>query len=98
MTMARAKQRAASATVEASAAPSRRCRCQSSGRRRLIRSIATILLCALDCLAIQLVLRGTGDARRQFRRLARRQRLQQELEHGIRIEAAALRLLGAGLE
>src|SRR5438045_3467422 len=86
MTMARAKRRAESATTASSAAPSRRCRCQSSGRRRVSRSIvAEILLAARKRLAIQLALGHAADARRDLRGLAWRQRFQQDLEHALGI-------------
>ena len=73
MTMARAKRRAVSATTDASAAPSRRCRCQSSGRvRRELDPSAEFYFARSSALRYSSVLRRAGDARRQLRRFARR--------------------------
>src|SRR5688500_19279876 len=83
MTMARAKRRALSASTDLIAAPSRRCKCQSSGRFRVRRSIGPILLGALHGLAIQLALRRTGNARGKARRIARRELLEQHLERAL---------------
>src|SRR5258705_13357668 len=99
MMIARPNRRALSGATAASAGPSRRCRCQSSGRRRVRRSIAARfywLLGARQRLAVEGVPRRAGDARREPRRIARRQGLEQQLENGVRIDAAALGLLLPG--
>src|SRR5216683_1651181 len=93
MTMARAKRRALSASTEAMAGPSRRCRCQSSGRFSVSRSIGRILLGALERLAVQNALRNPGNARSEPRRLAWRQSLQQRFEHPFGLQS----LCGPGL-
>src|SRR5258706_13143526 len=99
MTMARPKRRALSGATAASAGPSRRCRCQSSGRRRVSRSIAARfywLLGALQRLAVEGVPWRPGDARGEPRGIARRQGLEQQLEDGLRIDIAVLPFFRAG--
>src|SRR2546425_9832981 len=86
ITMARAKRRALSASTEAMAGPSRKCRCQSSGRLSVSRSIDRILLGALERPAVHNAPWNPGDARGEPRRLARRQSPQQRFEHPFRSE------------
>src|SRR5437660_2175018 len=87
MTMARAKRRAVSASTDAIAGPSRRCTWKSSGRLSVMRSIAAILLCPLQRLAVELAFRQPGEARRQLRRFAGRERLEQHVEHAFGVQA-----------
>src|SRR5207302_3769762 len=93
MTMGRAKRRALSASTEAMAGPSRKCRCQSSGRLSVSRSIVRILLGALERLAVQNALGNSGNASSEPRRLAWRQSLQQRFEHPFGLQS----LCGPGL-
>src|SRR6185503_18165159 len=90
MTMARRNWRAASASTDAIPGPSRRCRCQSSGRFSVRRSIDPILLPALllpfERLAVERPPGQPGDPRRDLRRLARRHDLEQRLESSVRID------------
>src|SRR2546422_1333369 len=93
ITMARAKRRALSASTEAMAGPSRKCRCQSSGRFSVSRSIGRILLGALERLAVQNAPWNPGNARSEPRCLARRQSLEQRVEHPFGLQG----LCGPGL-
>src|SRR6266436_4118269 len=86
ITIARAKRRALSASTEAMAGPSRRCRCQSSGRFSVSRSISRILLGALERPAVQNAPWNPGNARSEPRRLARRQSPQQLSEHAFGLQ------------
>src|ERR1051325_5007611 len=85
MTMARANWRAASASTDAIAGPSRRCRCQSSGRFSVRRSIDSILLRSLQRLLIERAPGKPGDPRRELGCLARRHDLAQRLENPTRV-------------
>src|SRR5207247_807534 len=73
---------------------------KSSGRLRVMRSIAAILLGAtfgpMQRPGVELALRPTGDARRELGGFARRERLEQDLEHALGVNAVRGALLAGG--
>src|SRR3954453_11570947 len=86
MTMARANWRAASARTDAIAGPSRRCKCQSSGRLSVSRSIPSILLRSLERLLVEKTPGKARDSRRNLCSLARRHDLEQRLQRALGID------------
>src|SRR5207248_445279 len=96
ITIARAKRRAVWASTDAIAGPSRRCTWKSSGRLRVMRSIAAILLGSLERLAVKRIFRQASDACGKLRRFARRERFEQDLEHALGVNAIGAPLLARG--
>src|SRR6185369_9833737 len=80
MTIARPKRLAVSPSTEAMAPPSRRCRCQSSGRVMVSRSMKSILLGSLHGDRVEIFLRHAADFRGELCRLARGQVLEQDAQ------------------
>ena len=90
MTMARAKRRAVSASTEAIAAPSRRCRCQSSGRLSVSWSIGPNFTWRARAPCDTARLRGAPVMRAaSFAASLGGERLEQHVEHAVGVQAPA---------